>query len=347
MSRIAIPKAVLRQIGIRLSKKGVQHATRLLARHLRSDSRIWRQVYDHIARHFAADGGRAEAKLAHGVFDKAYRSFESMKKLLLEACQKPSHAPYFSDWGGKPRIIIEKAFTHPIGTAGAQQAPTNFLRIVIDFTGRPVSAFPIAKEVVGKAGGAAAALAIAVHLFSADGAYAATAVQNTYAEEADDYQRLYDNAIFQRTGGWAGEAIDIGLCMATLSILGCSSTAGGLLPENVAPRSAVMVRANEAVQRAEMRLGMTLDEETRQGIREDVLTIWRYGPPPDVGPELPPKAEAEPRLHVVRPGESLSKIALKYYNDMNDWGRIYAANYSQIGRNPNLLRVGTKLAIPG
>jgi LysM repeat protein len=52
------------------------------------------------------------------------------------------------------------------------------------------------------------------------------------------------------------------------------------------------------------------------------------------------------RAHIVVQGESLSKIARQCYGDMMLWPLIYDANRSTIGVNPNVIRIGQKLAIP-
>lgn len=63
--------------------------------------------------------------------------------------------------------------------------------------------------------------------------------------------------------------------------------------------------------------------------------------------KLPESAQAGlPTEHVVANGESLSKLALKYYGDMYAWEKIYNTNVSVVGTNPNLIMVGTKLVIP-
>lgn len=49
--------------------------------------------------------------------------------------------------------------------------------------------------------------------------------------------------------------------------------------------------------------------------------------------------------HEVAHGESLSKIAEKYYGDASLWKQIYEANTDKI-KNPNLIQVGWKLRIP-
>lgn len=49
--------------------------------------------------------------------------------------------------------------------------------------------------------------------------------------------------------------------------------------------------------------------------------------------------------HTVRPGESLWRIAQRYYGSGRQWRRIFEANRDQI-RDPNLIRPGQDLLIP-
>jgi nucleoid-associated protein YgaU len=56
-------------------------------------------------------------------------------------------------------------------------------------------------------------------------------------------------------------------------------------------------------------------------------------------------AAAGPDLHTVAAGESLSKIAKKYYGDATQWKRIFEANRDRI-ENPDLIQPGWKLKIP-
>ncbi len=54
---------------------------------------------------------------------------------------------------------------------------------------------------------------------------------------------------------------------------------------------------------------------------------------------------AQERIHEVASGDTLSKIAEKYYNDSSKWQKIYDANKASIP-NPDSLQLGQKLKIP-
>ena len=53
----------------------------------------------------------------------------------------------------------------------------------------------------------------------------------------------------------------------------------------------------------------------------------------------------EHQVHTVVSGETLSKIARKYYGDPSNWDVIYNANKDRM-RNPNSVKVGMTLIIP-
>ena len=55
--------------------------------------------------------------------------------------------------------------------------------------------------------------------------------------------------------------------------------------------------------------------------------------------------EKDVRTYVVKPGDSLSKIAKELYDDAQRWPEIYEANRDKID-NPNLIHPGQELVIP-
>jgi hypothetical protein len=50
--------------------------------------------------------------------------------------------------------------------------------------------------------------------------------------------------------------------------------------------------------------------------------------------------------YVVKPGDTLSKIAKDAYGDANRWREIFEANKDKI-ENPSVIRPGWELLIPG
>ena len=61
-------------------------------------------------------------------------------------------------------------------------------------------------------------------------------------------------------------------------------------------------------------------------------------------PVDPSKAPAS-RSYVVKPGDTLSKIAKEFYGNSNDYMRIFNANKDKL-KDPNQIQVGQELKIP-
>lgn len=57
-------------------------------------------------------------------------------------------------------------------------------------------------------------------------------------------------------------------------------------------------------------------------------------------------AEGCPTRHTVSPGDTLSRIAQRYYGDRLRFRELYAANRGVIGADPSIIEIGTVLAIP-
>jgi nucleoid-associated protein YgaU len=53
----------------------------------------------------------------------------------------------------------------------------------------------------------------------------------------------------------------------------------------------------------------------------------------------------EARTYIVQSGDSLSKIAKKFYGNANEWRRIFEANKDRIS-NPDMIQPGWALKIP-
>jgi len=93
-----------------------------------------------------------------------------------------------------------------------------------------------------------------------------------------------------------------------------------------------------------------LDELAHRGQR--FLTAVAPAPPqeepptaPGEEPEQSPGNGTGQETYVVRPGDTLSRIAQELYGDFRFWSLIYDANRDQIS-DPSLIRVGMELQIP-
>ncbi len=67
--------------------------------------------------------------------------------------------------------------------------------------------------------------------------------------------------------------------------------------------------------------------------------------PPASPTAAPSPTTPDDRLYTVAEGDTLSKIATKYYNDGSKWNKIFDANKDTL-KDPDSLQVGTKLKIP-
>lgn len=64
-----------------------------------------------------------------------------------------------------------------------------------------------------------------------------------------------------------------------------------------------------------------------------------------LGPAAAPQAEAARRTYVTQPGDTLSRIAKRFYGSEGAWNAIYEANRAAIP-DPAKLQVGTTLKMP-
>jgi nucleoid-associated protein YgaU len=70
--------------------------------------------------------------------------------------------------------------------------------------------------------------------------------------------------------------------------------------------------------------------------------VQRPAQPTGTGAAGPSQTQRE---YSIQPGDSLSKIARKYYGNAADWQKIYNANKDKI-KDPNMIYPGQKIIIP-
>lgn len=64
-------------------------------------------------------------------------------------------------------------------------------------------------------------------------------------------------------------------------------------------------------------------------------------------PTRGPGSAAKKRTYTVRAGDSLPAIARKELGNEARWREVYAMNRGAVGPNPDLIRPGTVLTLPG
>ncbi len=55
--------------------------------------------------------------------------------------------------------------------------------------------------------------------------------------------------------------------------------------------------------------------------------------------------KATAQEYIVKPGDTLARLAQQFYDSAYKWGKIYEANKDQV-KNPNYIFIGMKLTIP-
>jgi NitT/TauT family transport system substrate-binding protein len=84
-------------------------------------------------------------------------------------------------------------------------------------------------------------------------------------------------------------------------------------------------------------------EEKRPAAKAPAPTVQH--PQPAQPAEKAAGAGSAAQQYVVKGGDTLSKIALQFYNSMHKWEKIYEANRDQV-KNPHYIYIGMKLIIP-
>ncbi len=147
-------KLIARQAGKRFVALALKKAGSRLAGKLFLNSKAWVKAFEHVAEHFSVKA--LASKASHSVFTTAFRSKPAVEKLIRQALKGPtkkyiSRLTIGGDAIGRPCVVIEKEFAEVIGETfkkvGAEivkqeGGDCKWLRIVVDITGRPITAFP-------------------------------------------------------------------------------------------------------------------------------------------------------------------------------------------------------------
>ena len=78
---------------------------------------------------------------------------------------------------------------------------------------------------------------------------------------------------------------------------------------------------------------------------ELIADIRVTGQPQPTGSQSEVRANAGERKYIVKPGDTLSRIAKAMYGDANEYHKIFEANRDQLS-DPNQIRPGQQLKVP-
>jgi hypothetical protein len=248
----ALGKRLVRSAGVRGSQLLYKSAARRALRRLESFG-IDKAVAVHIADHFTM----IPEKVAHSVFEASLRSTKAVTALVRETLKKGASAPILSKTdSGALAWVFEAELGRTIGTAGKQALSK--LRVVVDFEGRLITAFPIRTFTTAVTlrglGGIRVTLQSALVVLAVQGAY------ESEAEAAMESRRRFDE---ENEPSWWEYLIP----------WGPSSTIGfEVTPALVDRRSAKLTEELEAI------MGEPLAPGVSRELREDVRGIWSTAP---------------------------------------------------------------------
>ena len=214
-----------------LSKHVARHGRRIAGRAIHSIFRNPRRIktlVTHAVRDAAALARRQASRAADEVLE------EGGVRVMQQATRTP----------GKFRTVIEKNFGRPIGTRGEQ-----ILRVVLDVSGRVVTAFPVDRFLGIGLG------AIAIDVFTANTAEA--------AEQSRGIIEAHEN----QPTDWGEVAIELTLDIVSLGLLATSPLNEGedLL---LALDRIVEGATQDTIREIEEQEGIELTSEQRQAIRD-------------------------------------------------------------------------------
>jgi hypothetical protein len=157
-----VEKRVVKQIGKRLSALALRKAASRIIGKMAVGSRYWVKAFEHIALHFSEQS--LAKKAVHSVFSPKFRTRQAVEELIRQGASKTGRRTLtkatIETAGesvplGKPVIILEREFSQVIGEELRRSVQNNtevimrveckILRIIVDYTGKPISAYPVSK----------------------------------------------------------------------------------------------------------------------------------------------------------------------------------------------------------
>lgn len=255
-----VGQVVIKEIGKRLPKLAAKKAGSRIVGHMTRNSRAWTKAFAHMRTHFKNIPG----KPSHAIFVKKFRNEAALKQLIRQAATTPSRKAVTTKLKvgaeniGRPAVIIEREFSQAIGNIGNEAC--KILRIVVDFTGRPITAYPVNKFL-----GAAGAVAVVGTSATANAKGPINTVIEVYTAERAEHESRID------------EACDADSAIEWIIDFLISPSCTARDPHEVISRGELNQRINKVINDITRKSGTILDAETKANIRTDIIAIWGMG----------------------------------------------------------------------
>jgi hypothetical protein len=148
-----IPASVAKALGQRLARGALKAAAKRAASKVGTGSRAWTKAFTHIVEHFSERV--FEQRATHSVFAAGLRERRLVEPLIEKTLKGPGNkqitkALVHDVAAGTPVVIIERQFPDIIGetifrrrNGVIERESCTILRVVVDFSGTPVTAYPV------------------------------------------------------------------------------------------------------------------------------------------------------------------------------------------------------------
>ena len=268
-----VAQVVIKEIGKRLPKLAAKKAGSRIVGHVNRSSRAWSKALTHIRDHFRPIKG----KPSHAVFEKKFRNEAVLKQLIGQAAANPSRGAVLSKLTvggeniGRPAVILERQFKQAIGKIGDEAC--HVLRIVVDYTGRPITAYPVKGFLTStaKQAGSKAAVGVAGGAVVTGTARSASAnnpidmyTELLAAERAEQQERSENACEPDGVVEWVIDFLVAPSCIAPD-------------PHQLISVAEVNRRIAALEESFTRRAGVSLDVHTKANIRADVIAAWGMG----------------------------------------------------------------------
>jgi len=234
--------------------------------HIKKGNKL-EKAMEHIGEHFHPD----KSKPKHTMFTEKFRDKEKVLELIKDAVANPSYKPILSRGTHEGQqvkdfvFIIEKEFPEEIGEVIKKEGkfPTKKMAVIVDKSGRLVSAYPVERFIRTSISGAATSFQVAMAIFTS------LTIEWALQDEQKKVQSDLEATQEKHEGGILNYFMPL--------LLDTSFSHSGFLPAEIYSEEYVKERAESVVSKIKSDLAkndITLTEVEVKNLKRDVATMY-------------------------------------------------------------------------